>query len=256
MSEQKQTDMIVDEDKPMVPAPEAANIISVIERAAKDPNIDVQKMEKLLEMKERILDKQAEHAFGRAMIEAQKKIVPIAANAENKQTRSKYTSYDVLDRAIRPIYTEAGFSLSFGEGDTTKDQHVRVVCYVTHEAGHTRTYHADIPADGKGAKGGDVMTKTHATGSAYTYGKRYLLKMIFNIAEGDKDDDGNAAGMHKITEQQAADLSALISEYPFKEPDVLAHYKLKSWLELPVKNFETVCQEIRAKGKRALEGQK
>ena len=44
----------------------------------------------------------------------------------------------------------------------------------------------------KGAKGGDVMTKTHAAGSALTYGQRYLLKMIFNIAIG-SDDDGNAA---------------------------------------------------------------
>ena len=36
------------------------------------------------------------------------------------------------------------------------------------------------------------MTKTHAAGSALTYGQRYLLKMIFNIAIG-SDDDGNAA---------------------------------------------------------------
>ena len=50
-----------------------------------------------------------------------------------------------------------------------------------------------MPADGKGAKGGDVMTKTHATGSAMTYGQRYLVKMIFNIAVG-ADDDGRAAG--------------------------------------------------------------
>jgi hypothetical protein len=40
----------------------------------------------------------------------------------------------------------------------------------------------DMPADGKGAKGGDVMTKTHAMGAAASYGQRYLLKLIFNIA--------------------------------------------------------------------------
>jgi hypothetical protein len=52
-----------------------------------------------------------------------------------------------------------------------------------------------MPADGKGAKGGDVMTKTHAIGAAVTYGKRYLLGMIFNIAVGgDVDDDGNSNG--------------------------------------------------------------
>jgi hypothetical protein len=50
-----------------------------------------------------------------------------------------------------------------------------------------------MPADGKGAKGGDVMTRTHATGSALSYGMRYLLKMIFNVAVGEDDDDGNDA---------------------------------------------------------------
>jgi hypothetical protein len=48
-----------------------------------------------------------------------------------------------------------------------------------------------MPSDGKGAKGGDVMTKTHATGAAESYGMRYLLKMIFNIAIGEEDNDGN-----------------------------------------------------------------
>src|SRR5690606_15862485 len=51
-----------------------------------------------------------------------------------------------------------------------------------------------MPADGKGAKGGDVMTKTHAAGSAMSYGQRYLLKLIFNVAIGENDDDGNSAG--------------------------------------------------------------
>jgi hypothetical protein len=37
------------------------------------------------------------------------------------------------------------------------------------------------------------MTRTHATGSAFSYGKRYLLIGMFNLAIGD-DDDGNAAG--------------------------------------------------------------
>jgi hypothetical protein len=50
-----------------------------------------------------------------------------------------------------------------------------------------------MPIDTKGARGGDVMTRTHATGSAYTYGKRYLLIGMFNLSIDD-DDDGNSAG--------------------------------------------------------------
>ena len=32
--------------------------------------------------------------------------------------------------------------------------------------------------------------KTHAVGAGMSYGMRYLLKMIFNIAIGEDDDDG------------------------------------------------------------------
>jgi hypothetical protein len=111
----------------------------------------------------------------------------------NHQTKSKYASYADLDRAVRPIYSDHGFSLSFDSGDNAPADCVRVVCKVAHRGGHREIHHLDMPADGKGAKGGDVMTKTHATGAAITYGKRYLLGMIFNLAVGE-DDDGNSAG--------------------------------------------------------------
>jgi hypothetical protein len=64
---------------------------------------------------------------------------------------------------------------------------------LAHRDGFSRRYQIDMPIDTKGARGGDVMTRTHATGSAYTYGKRYLLIGMFNLAIDD-DDDGNVAG--------------------------------------------------------------
>src|SRR5690606_32576023 len=77
----------------------------------------------------------------------------------------------------------------------------------SHRDGHSRAYHIDMPADGKGAKGGDVMTKTHATGAAASYGMRYLLKMIFNVAVGEEDRDGNEP-QETITTEQAAEIKA------------------------------------------------
>jgi hypothetical protein len=168
-----------------------ASLMEVIARAASDPSVDIDKMERLIAMQERIQARQAESAFNIAMNAAQSEMRPIAANASNPQTRSRYATYDKLDRVLRPIYTEHGFSLSFDEGESPKPEHVRVLCYVSHNAGHSRTYHRDMPADGKGAKGGDVMTKTHAAGAAGSYGARYLLKGIWNVAVGEEDDDGN-----------------------------------------------------------------
>ena len=168
-----------------------ASLIEVIARAASDPNVDVEKMERLFDMQERVRAREAETSFNQAMNAAQSEMRSVAANASNPQTKSRYATFDKLDKMMRPVYTHHGFSLSFDEADSDKPDYVRVVCYVSHVDGHTRTYHRDMPADGKGAKGGDVMTKTHAAGAAGSYGARYLLKGIFNIAVGEEDNDGN-----------------------------------------------------------------
>lgn len=194
------------------PAGEVAHygdaLLEVISKAARDPNVDIDKMERLLQMQERVQQRNAEQAFNQALNAAQSEMRPIAANASNPQTKSRYATFDKLDRVLRPIYTENGFSLSFDEGDSPKPDHVRVLCYVSHVAGHTRTYHRDMPADGKGAKGGDVMTKTHAAGAAGSYGARYLLKGIFNVAVGEEDDDGNHAPVRPAIQYiSAADLA-------------------------------------------------
>jgi hypothetical protein len=187
--------------------PETSAIISVIERAALNPAVDIDKMERLLAMQERILARDAEQSFNEALNKAQADLGPVAADASNPQTKSRYASYVALDRAIRPVYGRHGFSLSFDTGETAAPEHIRVTCYVAHSAGHSRTYHVDMPADGKGAKGGDVMTKTHAVGAAMSYGQRYLLKLIFNIAVGE-DRDGNG---HGSARDQSAAASAAIA---------------------------------------------
>lgn len=174
-------------------------LLPMIERLVTDPNTDLQKLEKMLDLQERIIDKNSQAAFNTAMTEAQSKMGRVSADAHNKQTRSNYATYGAIDRAIRPVYTDAGFALSFDTDTAATEGCIRVLCHVSHNQGHTRTYRVDMPCDGKGAKGGDVMTKTHAAGAGMQYGMRYLVKLIFNIAIGD-DDDGNTASAPRQTQ--------------------------------------------------------
>lgn len=184
----------IERTQELVQPPESATLLSVISRAASDPNADIEKMERLMAMYERMESKRAETSFNDAMGAAQSEIGRIGADKTNSQTHSEYATYAAIDREVRPVYTRHGFALSFDTGEAPENM-VRVVCHVSHKDGYTRSYHVDMPADGKGAKGGDVMTKTHAAGSAMSYGQRYLLKLIFNIAIGvdPLDDDGNGA---------------------------------------------------------------
>lgn len=134
--------------------------------------------------------REAEIEFNQAMNAIQAEIGRVRPDLLNPQTSSKYASYQALDKEIRPIYTRNGMSLSFSEEDCPKPDHVRIICYVS-KGLHTRVYRKDMPVDNKGIKGTVMMTPTHATASADSYGRRYLLKDIFNIAIGEGDNDGN-----------------------------------------------------------------
>lgn len=163
-------------------------------------NAAIDVIERLAALREKELTRQAEVEFNEAMNRVQRTIKRVKPDLDNPQTHSRYASYAALDRAVRPIYSDEGFSLSFGTDDCPLQDHIRVICHVSRGA-HTRKYQLDMPCDGKGAKGGDVMTKTHAAGAAMSYGMRYLLKYIFNIAVGDEDRDGNTMGMGDLNER-------------------------------------------------------
>lgn len=227
---------------------ESAAIFQIIERAARDPNVDLDKMERLMAMREREMSRQAEQAFNEAMKAAQSEMRSVAADADNSQTKSKYATYAKLDRVLRPIYTNHGFSVSFDEADSPKPDHIRCLAYVAHDAGFTRTYRKDMPADGKGAKGGDVMTKTHATGAAASYGMRYLLKGIFNVAVGEDDADGNTpADTTAISGEQAATIRSLVEETGTDIAKFCSYFKIEAVPDLPASQFARAVQSLEKK---------
>lgn len=230
--------------------PEIAGYLQLIKNAASDPAVDVNKLEKLLEMQERILARRAEMAFSAAMTSAQSVVKRIAADALNPQTRSKYATYQALDKALRPIYTSNGFALSFNTEDSPLPEYMRVVCDVSHVDGHSRKYRLDMPIDGKGAKGGDVMTKTHAVGAGASYGMRYLLKMIFNVAIGEDDNDGNEVSP-AISEDQVATLKAMIEEVKADESKFLKYMRVEVLKDIPADKYAAAVKALEKKRRAA-----
>ncbi|MGV8822986.1 ERF family protein [Methylibium petroleiphilum] len=227
-------------------ANDSQTLLSIITRVAADPTVDIEKVERLWAMHRDMKGRDNEAAFNAAMNKAQSEMGRVSADASNQQTRSRYATYGKLDAAVRPIYTTHGFSISFDTGDGAPEGCLRVLAYVSHSAGHTRTYHADMPADGKGAKGGDVMTKTHASGSAMSYGMRYLLKLIFNIAVGEDDDDGNGAGESDRSGQQQTTLSEALLDSA-RSVSLKGTQALRDWWDgLTEKERAPLLSEFRA----------
>lgn len=216
-------------------------------------DLPVDQLERLMQMQERVRAEDARKAYNAAMNAAQGEMGRISTDASNPQTRSRYASYGQLDKALRPIYSRHGFAVTFNTGDGP-DQHVRVLATVTHADGHERDYQADIPCDGKGPKGNDVMSKTHAAGSAMTYGQRYLLKLIFNVAIGENDDDGNGAASSDvnalISEAQCDELLALADEVGADKGRFCKFVGVESFAQITVANFAKARSLLNAKRKK------
>lgn len=219
---------------------EGASLVHMIERVARDPAIDLSRLEKLMEMHERVVLRNAEVNFNGAMAAAQAEIERVAPDKENTQTRgSKYASYAAMDGIIRPVYSRLGFALSFGTEDCPTEGCIRIVCDVSN-VGHVKRYHIDMPADGKGARGNDVMTRTHATASAVTYGRRYLLGMIFNVVIGLPDDDGNAAGVRPTT---ARARNAEIAKLPEDQRHEATERAIDEWSDRQAGNLRNAMRK-------------
>lgn len=149
-------------------------------------NAAIDVIERLAALERDARAEQAAEEFNEAMNKAQAAVQMVIPDLKNDQANKKYESYKALDKEIRPIYLQHGFSLSFGFGDAPTG-FVRVICHVT-RGSHTRMYQGpDYPADGSGPKGGGVLTPENATTGAASRGRRQLLKFIFNIVVGEED---------------------------------------------------------------------
>jgi len=167
----------------------ATSLLQAITGAASNPQTDIEKIERLFKMHQQMVAQEAEAAFNAAMARAQAKIVPVANNAANTQTNSRYAKLAAINKAITPIYTAEGLSISFNSGDAAQGL-MRTIAIVSHAQGHSRQYHLDLPPDDVGAKGTVNKTQVHALGSTSSYARRYLVCMIFNVTTED-DNDGN-----------------------------------------------------------------
>lgn len=176
-------------------------MVSMIERVVMDPQADLDKLERMLAMKERMDAESARRQFSEAMAACQSEIEPVARNKTNDQTRSRYADLAAIYTACKPIIAKHGFSFSTFPASSEKPGYMGVRWTLRHEAGHEESDVAEIPLDDKGMKGTANKTQTHAFGSTASYARRYLFCMIFDIATGD-DNDGNRNAPDTVSADQ------------------------------------------------------
>lgn len=231
-------------------------MISMIERVVCDPNASVEKLERMLAMKERLEDRAREEearaqvkAYHQAMAICQSQLKVVAKNKSNSQTHSTYADLAALSKAADPVIHKNGFSLSFAPAGIAENGDQLLEWTIAHSEGHIKTGVAAIPSDKAGAQGKVNKTNMHAFGSSITYGRRYLKLMLFDIATG--DDDGNAAGSTLITDEQVDELIELADSLDVDKAGFCKWAQIESFSDIRVTDFQKAKSAILAKGKKA-----
>jgi len=247
------------EDMPLAPAAsESAAILSVIERMAVNPDIDPDRIERFIALKERMEATAARKAFAAALselqaampvieergrIEVRKKTASGERDGDIQQSTS-YALWEDINEAIKPMLKEHGFALSFRTGQTPEGK-ITVTGILSHREGHQEDTTMILQHDSTGSK-----NAVQAIGSSVSYGKRYTAAALLNITSRGEDDDGQAAGIGPtINEQQRQTLDKLMGEVGADESKFLGFFGIEYLAELPSGSFVQAKQMLEAKRK-------
>ncbi|KFG68672.1 ERF family protein [Microvirga sp. BSC39] len=234
--------------EPGAPVPtvsESAAIIQVIERAAMNPAVDIDKMERLLEMQERIMERNAKSAYSADLARMQPELPVIAERGGIKDrsgnVQSTYALWEDINDAIKPVLSKHGFALSFRTGQD--DGRITVTGVLSHREGHSEETTMHLPIDSSGSK-----NSVQAVGSSISYGKRYTAGALLNITSRGEDDDGKAAGAPlSISEEQVLAIRDLIEAVGANEKRFLQYLKVQSISEIPAKDYQRAIDALNAK---------
>jgi hypothetical protein len=157
-------------------------VMAMVERVALNPDADISKLEKMLDMQERILNRNAQQAFT-ADLAAMQSELPLVGKAGRGHNNAKYAKLEDINEAIRPTLQKYGFAVTFRINQT--DKSVTVTARLSHRMGYSEETNLSLPLDTSGSK-----NAVQAVGSTVSYAKRYAICALLNISTGDDDDGG------------------------------------------------------------------
>lgn len=200
MKEQKENDM--GEQKQELQVKGESTPTTLIEMAITS-GADLDKVEKLLELKERWDKNEAKKAFHKAM--ADFKANPIEIDKDRKvgyKTEKGGVSYNhaSLANVVRKIGAELSKHGLAASWRTAQNGVIIVTCRITHSLGHFEETSLSASADNSGSK-----NSIQAIGSTISYLERYTLLALTGLATHEQDNDA-AQEVDKITDAQVSDI--------------------------------------------------
>jgi len=225
----------------------SAEVIGLLQQAI-DKGVDVEALEKLLTLHERVADRAAAQEFAGALAAFQAECPPIrktskAEIATRSGTRYSYqfASLDHIAEAVNPLLSTRGLSYTW-DSETT-DGSLRCVCTLRHVNGHSIQSSFACPLESKAG-----MSEQQKVAAALSYARRQSLTQVLGLTTTDPDTD--AASTETITEEQVANLESLMSEVGADRARFLSYLKVDSFDKLPESHFTGAIRALEAKRAR------
>lgn len=175
----------------------------------------VEALERLVDMRLRLLDREAESSLNESVSEFRANCPPIKKSRTAKivsrkggSFEFKYASLDDIQETIDALLPRYGLSYTF-DSDDGESGKLRVTCRVSHVDGAFREGRFSTLTDSSGR-----MSAAQEAGASNTYAKRQALvnALGLRISDLDEDDLGGGVTGEQLTEAQLADLTALCDE--------------------------------------------
>ena len=173
--------------------------LSLMQQALTTPNMDMSVLKDMLAMQKEVMAQQAIIDFNNDF-SAMSKEIPVIAHTK-KSYSTTYTPLEDIVNIVRPILSQYGFSVSFNNHQDSVGI-VTVTCQLRHKGGHMIENALTLPTEAV-TKGMNAM---QAIGAAISYGKRYTLCGILNIATT-ADDDNNGFATNAKSEASKKSLT-------------------------------------------------
>ena len=253
---EKATDVTKFEERGVVPAPpqEMVTTPDILLQMAVKQGADLEKLEKLMDLKERNDKYQAKKLYVVAISEFKKKPLEILKDKKvsfktKKGTpQESTTEYDhaTLSNVVAVIGTElANHGLSAAWRTDQKDG-VKVTCILTHSGGHSEEVSLTASSDVSGGK-----NPIQALASTVSYLERYTLLAITGLATKDMDANGRVEEVEEEIEYITVDMKTEITDFikatKTKKADFLKYIKAKSIEEIPLSEYGKVISAFQSK---------
>ena len=222
-----------------VPITPASMLSIAVEQGA-----DLDKLEKLMELQEKWERNEAKKAYHNAVAEFKKNPPVVIKDKVNLQYNSRYASKDSLVNTTNVSLSDYGLNARWdihqGEGNL-----ISVTCILSHALGHSESVTMSAPPDDSGKKNPIQQIK-----STKTYLEIATYEAVTGIAVSDiGDDDGNGANQSYITEEQVANLDALIEEVDANKQQFLKVLKIDELSHLPSSKYDGAVKRLEQKRK-------